>query len=258
MLGLRLRLKPTSITRNVVPKKKVPIVRRESTMWRTSLRAGPLSRASRKRSSPAAMPSRASTRSCRCLSRSRLAASRRLVAGGSGTRRPATTRFGVFCPRSRLLGVTPLRALSDSGSDTATEAAGSSGLRRNSDGTTRRVADAAEDQQRRLPLSRNPSDAARSAQLDVRTQGVELALEVLVAALDELHAVDPRGALGRQRRDQVAEPGPQVGDHQVGRVQLGRPGDDRRVHEVAPAEAAGGPAEAFTVRLDGGAHLVER
>jgi len=47
MLGLRLRLKPTIMTRNVVPKNQVPMLRRESMMSRTSRRTGPLSRASR-------------------------------------------------------------------------------------------------------------------------------------------------------------------------------------------------------------------
>jgi len=83
----------------------------------------------------------------------------------------------------------------------------------------------------------------------VRAQGGQLALEVLVAAIDQVHAVHPGGALGRQRRDQVGEARPQVGDDQVGGVQLGRAGDDRRVLEVAAPESARGATEAVPVDL---------
>src|SRR5262249_14105165 len=94
--------------------------------------------------------------------------------------------------------------------------------------------------------------------LDVRAKRGELALEVLVPAADQVDPEHPRRTLGGQCRDQVAEAGPQVGDDQVGRVQLARPGDHRRVQEVAPAEAARGAAEAFPVHLDRRTHGVQR
>ena len=62
----------------------------------------------------------------------------------------------------------------------------------------------------------------RLLDVEVRAEAVELCLEVLVAAVDELDAGDPGGALGGQGGDQVAEAAAQVGDVDVGAVQLGR------------------------------------
>jgi hypothetical protein len=56
----------------------------------------------------------------------------------------------------------------------------------------------------------------------------------------------------------VAEAGAEVGDDQVGCVELAGAGDDRGVLEVAAAEAAGGAAQAVAVDLDGRAHGVQR
>jgi hypothetical protein len=47
-----------------------------------------------------------------------------------------------------------------------------------------------------------------------------------------------------------------VTDHDVdGAVQLDRPGDNRRVNEVAMAKTAGVRAEAVTLQLDVGNHV---
>src|SRR5581483_8985343 len=92
------------------------------------------------------------------------------------------------------------------------------------------------------------------AELESGAERVELVREVLVAAVDQRDAVHCRGALSRERRDEVREARAQVRDLQLGRVQLGRPGDHRRVHEVALAEPAGRAAEAFAVQLHLRAH----
>ena len=90
---------------------------------------------------------------------------------------------------------------------------------------------------------------------DVGVQGPELAHEVLVAAVDEVDALDPAGALGRQGGDEVGEAAAQVGHDDVRPAQGVGPGDDRRVVEVALAEAAGGASQALAVDLDGGTSL---
>src|SRR5690606_8129707 len=72
---------------------------------------------------------------------------------------------------------------------------------------------------------------------DVRAEGVELAHEVLVAAVDDVDAAHPRGALGGERRDEVGEAATEVGDLDVGRLERRRAGDDGRVVEVAVPEA---------------------
>ena len=80
---------------------------------------------------------------------------------------------------------------------------------------------------------------------------------MLVAAVDEVDALDPAGALGGQGRDEVGEAAAQVGHDDVGTGQRRGPGDDRGVVEVALAEAALGAAQALAVDLDGGPHLAQ-
>jgi hypothetical protein len=84
---------------------------------------------------------------------------------------------------------------SSSGEESVTSAAD---LRRNSEGTSQRVADGWGYPQ--APVVLWP--------FGVRAQGREFRLEVLVAAVDQADAVDHGGTLSRQGRDEVAEPGP--------------------------------------------------
>ena len=73
---------------------------------------------------------------------------------------------------------------------------------------------------------------------DGGVEGLQLGHEVLVAAVDEVDALDPAGALGGQGRDEVGEATAQVGNDDVGTGQRRGSGDDRGVVEVALTEAA--------------------
>jgi dTDP-4-dehydrorhamnose reductase len=93
---------------------------------------------------------------------------------------------------------------------------------------------------------------------DPQPEGGELVEWPVVAALDVVHSVQHRRAVGDGRGEHRGEASAHVRQFDLGAVQLGYAPDDRRVHGVPVVEAAGGTAEAGSEHLDLAAHLLQR
>jgi hypothetical protein len=120
------------------------MLRRASTMLRTSRFSGPRSRASSADSSPRIIASRSASRFCRASARTALACSGLFLAAGAPGRRTCwEPRLGVVTPWSRLLGVYDRvgRSVTAASSVAVSSITDAVDFRLNSAGTKARLAD---------------------------------------------------------------------------------------------------------------------
>src|SRR5690242_867943 len=93
--------------------------------------------------------------------------------------------------------------------------------------------------------------------LDARAERAKFGVEVIVAALDVLDAMDGRGSLRAEGRQNVGRTRANIGHCQLGGVQRCRPAHHAAMVVVALAEAAGQLAQAAGEEASVGAHQVE-
>src|SRR6185437_6712422 len=93
--------------------------------------------------------------------------------------------------------------------------------------------------------------------LDMRAEGAELGVEMIVATLDVFDAVDGGGTGGAESSQDVGRARANVGHGQLGGVERRWPANHTTMVEVALAEPAGNLAQAASEEARIGAHAVE-